>query len=449
MRKWTSRILLLGTVVLGMTVAAVAESGGVKYLLSVLTGSARRAYFGSAVVGGVDWVGAGKKFIAVGATGAIGGPVQRGTVYFYDELAGGEPRLTLTGPEDGDLFGRRLSGKSDMNGDGIPDLAVAAPYGRTGSQKPGKVYLYLGGDNFTGLKPAVFSANETGDAFGMSVCLERDLNGDGLADLVVGAPYSNRGGPLAGRAYLWWGASNLKGGTEPDVILRHGTTNDMFGTALAVGDLNGDGQADLAIGSPQHNVGDKIPGSVFVYYGGRDAKWDRPSKILSGETTTFHDHFGASVAIVGDVNGDGVSDLLIGAPNVSVGGSARGKAYLFWGGQDFDANPDQQFDGEADLGRLGSMVFAMGDLNGDGKADFAIQAEEAEGAQGVLYFYYGGWERAFYELSGEGTGDRLGDAAVTLGDMDGDGTQDVVVGARWNDAGGEDAGRVYILSFPR
>lgn len=451
MKKWVHGVLVLGTVgavLLAASPQTAVDSGSAKYLFSLLTGKTRQAHFGSAVLGAIDWVGTGKKYIAVGASGTVGGPVQRGAVYFYDTLTAEAAVITLDGVEDGDLFGRQLSGTADMNGDGLADLAVSAPYGRTGPQKPGKVYLFLGGKDFSKSKPIAFSVKEAGNAFGLSVCLEKDLNGDGLADLVVGAPYSSQAGPLAGRAYIWWGSTALKGGTTPDVVLRQGTTNDMFGTSLAVGDLNGDGQADLAVGAPQHNVGDKIPGSVFIYLGGGDAKWARPSLVLSGEATTFHDHFGASVAILADVNGDGAGDLLVGAPKVMISGPGRGRVYLYWGGPLLDENPDQNFDGEIDVAHFGAKVCGLGDLNQDGKSDFAIQAEDAAGARGILYFYYGGWERSFYELRGEFVGDRLGNSVVPLGDMDANGTKDVAVGARWNDAGAEEAGRVYILSFP-
>lgn len=448
MERWIFRIMVLGAVVLSAALWALAETDNTKYLFSIQTGETAYGYFGSAVLGAVDWTGIGKKYIAIGASGATTELAQRGTVYFYDKLGAAAPVMILDGLAKGDLFGRRLSGKSDMNGDGIPDLVVAAPYWQTSSQKSGKVYLYLGGEGFPKSKPIILSAGEAGDGFGSSVCLEGDLNGDNFADLIVGAPYSNRNGPLAGRAYIWWGSKDIKSEAKPDVILRQGTTNDLFGSCLALGDLNGDGQADLAVGAPQHNIGEKIPGSVFIYYGGSNTKWQQSSMVVSGEGTTFHDHFGASIAIVKDINGDGANDLLIGAPKVEIYDEDQGRVYLFWGGQALDKNPDQIFNGEEPTDLFGSAIYGVGDLNKDGKGDFVIQAENAARAQGILYFYYGGWERAFYELTGEGVGDRLGGCLDGLGDMNADGTEDVIIGARWNDAGDRDAGRIYILSFP-
>ncbi|MFH1010906.1 MAG: FG-GAP-like repeat-containing protein [bacterium] len=451
MKRWRQFLLSMGILVLGIIGTALANSGSARYLFGVFTGRDANSYFGSAIVGNADWIGSGKKYIAVGASGFAGELVRSGAVYLYDSLTSDVPAMTLKAIEKGDLFGYNLSGGGDFNGDAIADLAVSAPCEWIDPTKrtPGKVYLFLGGEGFATRSPIAFSANESGDAFGLSVSLEADLNGDGLADLVVGAPYSNRGGALAGTAYIWWGTKDAKNGMKPDIVLRQGTTNDMLGSALAVGDLNGDGQADLAVGAPQHNLGDKMPGSVFIYYGGSRAKWEQASLILSGEATSFYDHFGAAVAIVGDVNGDGGNDLLVGAPRVKTATGEEGRVYLFSGGAALDAKADGVMNGSMSLGHFGSAIYAVGDLNEDGKADFAVQTKNGAEGRGVVSFYYGGWETAFYEMEGEAVGDIVGNSVAALGDMNGDGTKDVAVGARWSDAGARDAGRVYLLSFPR
>jgi len=451
MKKDIQLVPILGLVLLGITGAAVANFGSARYLFGVFSGREANSFFGSAVVGEADWTGSGKKTIAVGASGVTEEPGRSGAVYLYDSLTSDVPAMTLKAIEKGDLFGYCLSGGGDFNGDAIPDLVVSAPHEWIvpEKKKPGKVYLFLGGEGFATRAPIVFSANESGDGFGLSLSLESDLNGDGLADLVVGAPYSNRGGALSGTAYIWWGTKDAKNGMKPNVVLRQGTTNDMFGTALSVGDLNGDGQADLAVGAPQHNLGEKMPGSVFLYYGGKQAKWDLSSLILSGEATSFYDHFGAAIAIVGDVNGDGGKDLLVGAPRVTVTMGEEGRAYLFFGGSVLDAKADVVMNGSVPLGHFGSAVYAVGDLNEDGKTDFAIQTMNGAEGRGAVSFYYGGWETAFYEMEGEAVGDRLGNSVAGLGDMNGDGTKDVAVAARWSDANARDSGRVYLLSFPR
>ncbi len=450
MKKRIQFYLALGVLLLVVIGVVYAETAGAKYLFGVSTGRAENSYFGSAVVGNIHCMGSDKGQIVVGASGAGGESARSGAVYLYDSLGSDVATVTLKGVEEGDLFGYGLSG-GDFNGDSISDLAVSAPYEWTNPEKqnPGKVYLFLGGDGFAARQPIVFSANESGDGFGVSVSLESDLNGDGLADLAVGAPNSKRGGATAGTAYIWWGTKDPRSGTQPSVVLRQGTSNDMFGASLAVGDVNGDGQTDLIVGAPQHNMGDKIPGSVFIYFGGKTAKWDQPSLVVSGEATSSYDHFGAAVAVVGDVNGDGGKDLLVGAPGVKISLAEEGRVYLFSGGQALDATPDIVMDGKTALGHFGSAVFAAGDINQDGKADFAVQAENGAEGRGVVSFYYSGWETAFYEMEGEGTGDRLGNCMAALGDINRDGTEDVAIGARWSDAGEKHAGRIYFLSFPR
>jgi hypothetical protein len=450
MKKRIQFHLALGILLLTVIGVACAEMAGARYLFGVITGREANSHFGSAVLSGRNYLGSGEELIAVGASGSADQIVRMGEVDLFDSLGSDTAKLILKGREGGELFGYCLSA-GDFDGDSIPDLVVSAPNEWTNpkKQKPGKVYLFLGGKDFASRQPLVFAANESGDGFGLSVSLEADLNGDGLTDLVVGAPNSNRNGALAGMAYIWWGTNKPVSGAKPSITLRQGTTNDMFGASLAVGDVNGDGQSDLIVGAPQHNIGDKIPGSVDIYYGGKTAKWDRPSLVLNGEATSFLDHFGASVAVVGDVNGDGGNDLLVGAPNVTTSVGEEGRVYLFSGGQVLDATPDMVMDGKTALGHFGSAVFAAGDINQDGKADFAIQTENAAESRGLVSFYYGGWETAFYEMEGEGVGDQLGNCMAALGDMNHDGTQDVAVGARWSDAGAKYAGRIYVLSFPR
>jgi hypothetical protein len=437
--------ILLGSVgllVIATLVLAQLEAPRAKSLLRVLTGKEVRGYFGTAVAPALLYNGSAPWF-AVSATGETEGPVCVGKVFFYDQLLATEPVLTLRGGE-GELFGSTLAA-GDWNGDGKMDLAVGAPVGQgTGARPAGKVYLYLGGGGFGGSPAAVLSAGEAGDGFGQALTMADDINGDSLADLVVGAPYSRKAGATAGRVYVWFGRASGGPGKAPDAEIRLGTTNDLFGSAVATGDINGDGQPDLLIGSPHDKSAEKWLGSVTIILGGKKISFAAPSQVIWGEGTAWQDEFGASVA-VGDVTGDGMADLLVGAPQAVELGKQVGKVYLYRGAAKIEAKPAATFTGTAEAGRFGQQVFSLGDISGDSKADWAVQAESESGSRGVVHFYYGGWDKPFQNFAGETVGDRVGCSLAVVRGLEG--VPKVLVGARWNDSEVENAGRVYILQF--
>lgn len=440
--------ILIGSVALLVvfTIAlAQLEGKNAKNLLRVMTGEQARGYFGSAVDGGQMWNGTAKWF-AVGQTGENNGPVRRGTVFFYDNLLADKPVLTIEGKEDGELFGSGMS-SGDFNGDGTPDLAIAAEGGQgTGTKPSGKVYLYLGGSGFGSAPAAVLSAGESKDSFGRSLDMTSDLNGDGKADLVVGAPHSAKAGATAGRVYIWYGKSGAPS-KSPDKDIPLGTMNDLFGTSVSTGDLNGDGTADLAIGAPHAGTEADYHGSVTIFWGGKDAKFSTPAQVFKGEKTSFQDQYGWAVKVVPDLNGDGKAELVVGAPQATQGSKQLGKVYVYHGAASLSSSPSATYWGNTEAGKFGQYVYSLGDVNGDKKGDWAVQADQAAGSRGIVYFYYGGWDKEFYSYTGEATADRLGGSLAGIGDMDGNGSTEILTGARWNDTENENAGRVYILSL--
>lgn len=421
-----------------------SKNAASKYLLRVMDGPEVRAYFGSAVEGAFAWTGAGPLY-AISYTGENAGPIARGAVHFYDGLLATSPVLTIKGSDDGELFGSSMS-TGDFNGDGTPDLAIAAEGGQgTGAKPAGKVYLYMGGSGFGG-SPQVVTAGESKDSFGRSISMSHDINGDTFADLVVGAPHSAKAGATSGRVYVYFGNSGGVAKT-PDLEFKQGTLNDLFGSSVATGDLTGDGQADLAIGAPHFGTEATYSGAVYVFQGGKELSATKHQKLYKGELTSFQDQFGWSVAIVPDVNGDGVAELVVGAPQWTSGGRQLGKVYLYHGATALPDAPAATFTGSTEAGRFGERVFTLGDLNKDGKGDWAAQASNANQSRGVVHFFYGGWENDFYQFSGENIADAAGNSVASLGDLDGNGAMDLAVGARWWDQEtAENMGRVYLLS---
>ncbi|MBI5058507.1 FG-GAP repeat protein [candidate division KSB1 bacterium] len=437
---------LVAVLVIFTLALAQLEGKNAKNLLRVISGEQTRAYFGSGVEGAYAWTG-GAKLYAISATGENDGPVRRGYVNLYDNLLADAPVLTIQGGVEGELFGSSLSGGGDFNGDGMPDLAVAADGGQGTGQKPaGKVYLYFGGPDFGRSASAVLTMGESKDSFGQSVSLKDDINGDGLADLIVGAPHSAKSGATSGRAYIWFGRSGSVS-KSPDKEIRLGTMNDLFGTSVSTGDLNGDGTADLVIGAPHFGTEADYFGAAFIFFGGKDAKFSSASQILKGEKSSFQDQFGWSVAVVPDIDGDGKAELVVGAPQCSQGGRQLGKVYLYHGAEKLSDVPSATFWGSVEAGKFGQHVFSLGDINGDKKGDWAAQADQESGSRGTVHFFYGGWDKEFYKYTGEAVADRLGSCLVNIGDFDGNGSSEILSGARWNDTESENSGRCYILSL--
>src|SRR5690242_14058941 len=171
------------------------------------------------------------------------------------------------------------------------------------------------------------------DMLGLSVAGAGDVNGDGYADIIVGADHNDAGGTDAGRAYVVFGGP---GPTRlPNWVLTGGSGGGLFGNSVAgAGDVNGDGYADVIVGAPQ--AGGSNRGAAYVFFGGPAAD-AIPDLALSGEQA--NDRFGASVAGAGDVNGDGYDDVIVGAPLNDSAGSNSGRAYIFYGGPGADATP--------------------------------------------------------------------------------------------------------------
>ncbi|MBK6766224.1 MAG: FG-GAP repeat protein [bacterium] len=440
-----STVAILAVYALSLAQLESNRNTAAKYLLRVMDGPEVRAYFGSAVEGAYAWTG-GAPLYAASYTGENAGPVARGAVLIHDGLLAETPVMKITGSDDGELFGSSMS-SGDFNGDGTPDLAIAAEGGQgTGAKPAGKVYLYLGGATF-GSNGAVVSAGESKDSFGRSISLAHDINGDKFADLVVGAPHSAKSGATSGRVYVWFGNANGSLGKSPDLEIKLGTMNDLFGSCVSTGDLTGDGQADLVVGAPHYGTEATYYGAVYFFKGGKGFDANKPTKLYKGELTSFQDQYGWSAVVVPDVNGDKIADLVVGAPQYTSSGKQLGRVYVYYGAATMPDAPSATFLGANEAGRFGEKVFSLGDMNKDGKGDWAAQASNAAQSRGVVSFYYGGWETDFYQFSGENIADAAGNSVAALGDLDGNGAADIVVGARWWDhETAENMGRVYLLS---
>jgi hypothetical protein len=321
----------------------------------------------------------------------------------------------LHGRLPGDYFGHAVAFAGDVDGDGYGDLLVGAPWngeGLEGQRRPyvqrvrralrrlgltlhggtaGAVFLFPGGPGGPGRRPAwLLLSSEEGEFLGSVVAGVGDLNGDGLADVAVGSPGHDEALRNEGAVAVYYGRrGSLR--TEPDFRAVGRNRDESFGSAIAGGDFNGDGYSDLAVGAPGSNLGNTNAGAVFVFYGGPRGLSPTPGTTLLGKT--FDGLFGSALAAVGDVNGDGYQDLLVGAYEGVADPDAAGAAYLFYGGPTgLRPAPALVLRGRGGGDQFGSALAALGDLDGDGLPDFAVGARKSDEAgedAGAVYVYRG------------------------------------------------------------
>jgi len=323
-------------------------------------------------------------------------------------------------------FSVRRGINKDVDGDGFPDMVISS-YGYNANA--GRVWLYKGSASGPSTTAAQHLDGSANDSLGWAVALG-DFNGDGYADLAAGAvKYST----YTGRVLVFNGsAAGLA--TSPSTTLTGPATNSNFGDALACGDANKDGYADLAVGANGYSSN---AGEVCVYHGSSAGLVTTPARTLSGSASAG---FGRAVAF-GDVNADGYSDLAVGAPNTT-----NGSVYVYHGSSTgISGSATRTLTGGASGDGFGHSV-SLGDANGDGYSDLAVGAYYYSTMTGRAYVYHGSGSgiaaAATTTVTGAATGYYFG-VTVAIGDLNGDGYGDLAVTA---DAYNSYTGRVYIYN---
>jgi hypothetical protein len=358
-------------------------------------------------------------------------------VYVYTSMGAGglpsSPTTVITGPASSS-FGSTLASAGDVNGDGFDDLVIGA---NTVGGTYGAAYVYLGGPN--GVSPMATmtltrpGGGMDGDYFGQ-VGGAGDVNGDGYADVIVGAPGVNG---MVGAVYVYLGGPSGLSSTPATTLAGSGTQPYMGSDVAGAGDVNGDGYGDIIVAADLTN---NSTGAAYVYLGSSSGVVTSKSIALAGMAAG--DAFGVSVACADDVNGDGYADVIVSA----AGASNNGAAYVFLGGPSgTSTKPSPVLPAPAPGGLYGAKVSGASDVNGDGFADVVVGAPDLNSGVGVSYVYLGspaGLSSSPTQLNGTGAApDWFGSAASGLGDVNGDGFGDVAIGAYQTN---NQAGAAYV-----
>jgi hypothetical protein len=393
--------------------------------------------------------------------------------------------------DDGDWFGESVYSLGDYDADGVEDIAVGASRDDDGGLDRGAVWLLLLNSNGTVKSHQKISDTAGGftgtladvDKFGQSAAPLSDVDGDGLVDLVVGANRDDDGGFDRGAVWVLFlnsdgtvkghqKISDTQGGLSgpPGIAL---ATGDSFGTGVfAPGDYDGDGITDVVTGASGDDDGGVDRGAVWMLFlnsNGTVKAQQKISDTQGGFTGTLDDgdQFGLGLASLGDLDGDGVDDLVAGARLDDDGGYDRGAVWILFMNSDGTvkghqkiSNTDGGFTGTlADDSRFGISVASLGDLDGDGVVDVAVGEYFSNdggihrGAVWILFLNSNGTVKAHQKISaidGGFTGtlddvDEFGESVTSLGDLDNDGVVDIAVGTRLDDDGGNNRGAVWIL----
>ncbi len=409
--------------------------------------------FGASVAAAGDVNGDGYTDVIVGAPRYDGGDTDEGRASLYLGSASGlsaAPAWTAEGNRGFALFGYSVGAAGDVNGDGYGDVLVGAPQHLEGFLQVGRVTHYLGSTSGLSTTPAWTVDGQNGGYFGSSVATAGDVNGDGYADVIVGAFAHSNGQTNEGRAFVYLGSAS-----GPSTVAAWTAESDQasafFGYSVATaGDVNGDGYADVLVGSPYYDNGQTDEGRALVYLGSPSGLASTPSWV--SESDQAGAAFGYSVSAGGDVNGDGYADVLIGATGYDHGEAEAGRAYAYLGSASgLAATPAWTADGNQAAAQFGQAVATAGDVNGDGYADVIVGAfsfEDDQADEGRAFVYLGkasglslGWS---WLAEGNQASAQFGQAVATAGDVNGDGYADVIVGAPYFDNGQTDEGRAFV-----
>jgi len=412
------------------------------------------ASFGWSVASAGDVNGDGYSDVIVGAFFFDNGESNEGRAFIYHGSATGlsaTANWTAESNQANAFFGRHVAPAGDVNGDGYSDVIVGAYAFDNEQTDEGQAFVYHG--SATGLNATANWTTESNQAsafFGVSVASAGDVNGDGYSDVIVGASSFDNGQTDEGRVFVYYGKPAGLANTV-DWTTESNQASASFGSSVSsAGDVNGDGYSDVIVGASNFDNGETDEGRAFVYHGSATGLSITPN--WTAESNQTFAYFGESVSSAGDVNGDGYSDVIVGASRLSNGQGSEGRAFVYHGSATgLSATANWTAESNQVAGYLGSSVSSAGDVNGDGYSDVVVGAngfDNGETDEGRVFVYYGSatglnatanWTTESNQASAE-----FGYSVSSAGDVNGDGYSDVIIGAYRFDNGQSDEGRAFV-----
>jgi hypothetical protein len=377
-----------------------------------------------------------------------------GRAFVYHGSASGlstTPNWTAESNQAGAQFGYSVASAGDVNGDGYSDVIVGASLFDNGQTDEGRAFVYHGSASGLSTTPNwTAESNQAGAQFGFSVASAGDVNGDGYSDVIVGARLFADGETDEGRAFVYHGsASGLS--TTPNWTAESNQEDAQFGFSVAsAGDVNGDGFSDVIVGAHRFDNGETDEGRAFVYHGSASGLSTTPN--WTAESNQANAYFGFSVASAGDVNGDGFSDVIVGAYFFDNGETNEGRAFVYHGSASgLSTTPNWTAESNQAGAYFGVSVASAGDVNGDGFSDVIVGAylfDNGESDEGRAFVYHGSatglsttpnWTAESNQVNAY-----FGNSVASAGDVNGDGFSDVIVGAHLFDNGETNEGRAFV-----
>ncbi|MAT89735.1 MAG: hypothetical protein CMC35_03500 [Flavobacteriaceae bacterium] len=383
--------------------------------------------------------------------------------------------------ENEDWFGHSVEGIGDLDGDGVADIAIGANQDDDGGFNKGAIYIAFLNEDTTIKDVQKISDTEGNftadlldwDYFGRSIAYLGDLNDDGLVEIAVSAEYDNEAGHRYGGIYIISLESNGTVASYQKINEIHGNFTgdldvwDVFGSDIEnIGDLNGDGTIDIAVGARRDGDGGDQRGAVWILFLNEDFTVKEHQKIseLEGNlnlSLEFQDYFGATITNLGDLNEDGVIDLAVGAYRDDDGGNNKGALYILFMASDGTVLSTQKIsEVEGNFNeelledvRFGRSTNLTDDINQDGKPDLIVGCQRnhfyilnlnSDGTVDSFEKYGEGLQGFDYDL---GEDDYFGHSVSTVGYLNG--TLHLAVGAYGDSEFGLQKGAVWLLNLDR
>ena len=385
-----------------------------------------------------------------------------------------------------DFFGSSVANMGDLNGDNITDIIVGASNAGVDDNGRGAIHIMLLNNNGT-VSDTIEINGTTANGpnlanfanFGSSVANIGDLNNDGVTDIAVGATGT---ASTTGSVHILFLDNN---GTVSDTIEINGTAangpdlanGDIFGQSVAnIGDLNNDGVTDIAVGATGNDAGGSNRGVIHIMFMNSNGAISHTIEIngttANGPDLANGDTFGSSVANIGDLNNDGVTDIAVGAAGDDAGGDARGAIHILFLNSNGTVSDTIEINGTtangpnlANFANFGSSVANIGDLNNDGVTDIAVGAAGDNvnskdddysgidiGTMHIMLLNNNGTVSDTIEINGTAANDpdlnardEFGSSVANIGDLNNDGVTDIAVGAGGDSAGSFARGTIHIM----